>query len=316
MSHELPKDNRVNPLDRLSWQRFCEGAMRRGIFPPQSQSATFDDCLVCATHHFFVIVGTGAFVPGYLIIVTKTAHSSLAAIPTAYYKEVTWLTKTMSDLVTRRYNKNVVCFEHGMCGCSNAENAHLHIMPVSRQATAADFKRAINQVLDHRGIGIADEIDRELQREFRSTQSNREVLTFEQLQQFPFDNYPNLGDRPQKYVYFKSPFADTSFLTHVNLGSQVGREIVFEVERHHDKPLRQTLQELLSGSSCYGQLPWRWQDFDFSENILETMHHLVEPLARLQNSGRGDQFGFRSYLESQNVSIEENQPKIMFSTII
>lgn len=281
--------------NRLSWQQFEASAIQRKMLPPQF--TTSDNRLVCATHNFFVIVGIGAFVLGYLIIVTKKPYASIAIMSAEQHEEMEWLVKILSNLLITQYNRDVVCFEHGMCGCSGNENAHLHMMPVSKKATAKDFEFAINQVLDHRGIGITDPIDRELRRNLRSEKSNQEVWSLAQLTRLPLHTYPKLDNQLGKYVYFRSPFASASFLTDANLGSQVGREIVFEVEKYHNKTLQKKLKRLSKGGMTqYGQLPWRWQDFAFSENIVKTMHHLTEPLLCLQNSTAAEKFGFKSYL--------------------
>jgi diadenosine tetraphosphate (Ap4A) HIT family hydrolase len=282
--------------NRLAWQRFREGAMQRGDIPPRVTQ--LDDCLMCSTDHFFVIVGSGAFIPGYLIIVTKQPYRSFAEIPESLYPELRWLIHLLSTLLEKQYQKNVVTFEHGMCGCSGADNAHLHLMPVSRWATCADFRRSIDRVLNHRGIGITDAIDRELQREFRSDASAQEVWTVDQLQRLPIDRYPRWIDRSvllQKYVYFNAPFDDASFLTTVDLGSQVGREIIFEVEKYHSKTLQKALKQMArSQSDAYGKLVWRWQDFEFKENMVKTMHHLAEPLSQVIQTGYAKRFGFQS----------------------
>jgi diadenosine tetraphosphate (Ap4A) HIT family hydrolase len=284
----------MNLENRLSWQRFQAGATRRGEVLPLT--AELDEYLVCSTEHFFVIVGSGAFRLGYLIIVTKQAYRSLMEIPATLRPELDWLRQTLSDMLVRRYQKAVVQFEHGMCGCSGADNAHLHLMPVSKRATAADFRRAIDRVLDHRGVGIRDEIDRELRREFRSEVSNREVWCLEKLSRLLLDNYlrGEAWEKPLgKYVYFQTPFEEVSFLTGAELGSQVGREIVFEVERHHSKALQKMAR---TGLAHEGSLTRRWQDFEFNHNMVQTMHDLVEPLNEMRQTVVARRFGFRSYL--------------------
>ena len=55
--------------DALSWDLFLKGSKIRSSYPPKEIDLV--NRLVCHTKNFFVIAAIGAFVPGYLMIVSK-----------------------------------------------------------------------------------------------------------------------------------------------------------------------------------------------------------------------------------------------------
>lgn len=267
----------LNSVERLSWPRFLSGA--------------YQDELICTTDNFFVISGYGAFVPGYILIVAKQPYRSLSVLNDSNYHELKWLTELMTRLVSKCYGKPVALFEHGMCGCTDSDNAHLHIFPISCQVTAEDVKAAIDRVLDNRGIGITDEIDQALRRPFRSAKSNQEVWTFEHMPKLSIDSYPQQCRTLHNYIYFRTPFSDASFLTDANFGSQVGREIVFELENKCNIELKEMNPRFENNQ---GKLLWRWQDFMFEENVLKTRSNLLKFVENLDEFGIEKRFSLMS----------------------
>ena len=55
--------------DALSWDLFLQGSINRDSYPPEEINLV--NRLVCHTKNFFVISAIGAFVPGYLMIISK-----------------------------------------------------------------------------------------------------------------------------------------------------------------------------------------------------------------------------------------------------
>ena len=117
--------------DVLSWEKFEENTFNEKKYPPEK--IELFNRLIASTENFFVIAAIGAFVPGYVMIVTKKLLPSLALIEDSQKDELDWLIKTLSESISEVYQKKVALFEHGMCACiGGLDRAHLHIMPMSQ----------------------------------------------------------------------------------------------------------------------------------------------------------------------------------------
>ena len=61
----------------------------------------------------------------------------------------------MPEFINKKYNRNTVFFEHGMCACiGGLDRAHLHLMSIPKKTTKKNLINAINQVLYNRKAGI------------------------------------------------------------------------------------------------------------------------------------------------------------------
>ena len=82
-------------------------------------------------------------------------------------------------------------------------------------------------------------------------------------------------------MYFKSDFHNSSFLTTNNFQTQFGREVVFENELILNSKFRNIAQKL---NNKYQSLNlWRWQDYSFEKDILESMKIAKKALNKLKD---------------------------------
>lgn len=90
--------------------------------------------IIYETDHFVVMPTLGAFVEGYLLIVSKEHSSCIGKLSAEYIPELSALCQQLKQIISSHYDTNVVCFEHGSISCSNKfggciDHAHLHIVP-------------------------------------------------------------------------------------------------------------------------------------------------------------------------------------------
>lgn len=83
---------------------------------------------------FVVMPGLGAFVEGYVMIVSKIHYDCIGKMPIEDINEIDHLLTHTKERIKQTYNTNVVCFEHGSVSCANKfggclNHAHLHIVP-------------------------------------------------------------------------------------------------------------------------------------------------------------------------------------------
>ena len=75
----------------------------RSSYPPKEIDLV--NRLVCHTKNFFVIAAIGAFVPGYLMIVSKKLISSYALLEEKELDEFYWLINRVRKSVETTYKK-------------------------------------------------------------------------------------------------------------------------------------------------------------------------------------------------------------------
>ena len=138
-------------MDVLSWNKFLEQSLLENTYPPSK--IKLYNRLVAHTDNFFIIAAIGAFVPGYLMLVSKKLIPSLALVEDSQVDELKWLIQKCSNALSKTYSKNVTIFEHGMCACiGGLDRAHLHIMPMNKVADEKIIKESINRVLKKRNL--------------------------------------------------------------------------------------------------------------------------------------------------------------------
>lgn len=281
--------------DVLSWEKFEENTFNEKKYPPEK--IELFNRLIASTENFFVIAAIGAFVPGYVMIITKKLLPSLALIEDSQKDELDWLIKTLSVSISEVYQKKVALFEHGMCACiGGLDRAHLHIMPMSQCVDNTTIVNSINKTLIRRRSGISSvEFDGH---KFENIHDITEIMngsedgTFKiHGKQLYYDDIKNLNinDWPFStrkqvlkgghYVFFKTHSSSSSFLTNKNFQTQLGREIVFEVEKVSN-PMIAELNKKILEKNTYANI-WKWQEFSFKENILKTMNDLILPLEKV-----------------------------------
>jgi diadenosine tetraphosphate (Ap4A) HIT family hydrolase len=88
--------------------------------------------LLARSRHFFVMPMPGAGTEGYLLVVSREHHHSMADLPLAQFEELTGLLGLLLPEVERAYGP-IVLLEHGST-CHNIscmiDHAHIHIVPV------------------------------------------------------------------------------------------------------------------------------------------------------------------------------------------
>ena len=121
----------------------------------------------------------------------------------------------------------------------------------------------------------------------------KQLLYEDMHSNFDINNWP-VSVREQvknkgQYVYFKTNSPSTSFLTNKNFNTQLGREIVFEIEKETNEYIKSLSKEVLK-KNIYANI-WRWQEFSFKENMLKTINDLIPALSDIKN----DKLNFSSF---------------------
>ena len=218
--------------DALAWELFLDGSKKRDTYPPKQIDLV--NRLVCHTKNFFVIGAIGAFVPGYLMIISKKLISSYALLEEIELKEFYWLIQQVSKSIEKTYKKKVLLFEHGMCACvGGLDRAHLHLMPIDETSDDNDIMEAVNRVLSNRKAGInfvefnnhkfenIHDINQIIQTaEKKDYKIDGKLLKFNDLQNLDVNEWPasalNHVQKGGHYIFFKSDKKNSSFLTTQN----------------------------------------------------------------------------------------------------
>lgn len=284
-----------NISDVLSWVEFDKETNKETNFPPKK--VNLFNRLIASTDNFFVIAAVGAFVEGYVMIISKKLIPSMALIEKNQKYELDWLIEILSKTIKKTYSKEVAIFEHGMCACiGGLDRAHIHLMPVSKKMTDELLTSAINKVLVNRRAGILSveyrgyklenihDITQIMETsEKEDYKINGKQLFYEDIKNLSVENWPfsaeDLVLRGGHYVFFKTSLSKVSFLTDKNFKTQLGREIVFETEKEMSQEMKIFCEKVYK-KNMYSKI-WRWQEFSFNENILSTIDGLIDPLQDL-----------------------------------
>ena len=131
--------------DALSWEDFYNNSEKRKPYPPKK--VELFNRLICHTNNFFVIAAIGAFTPGYVMLVTKNLIPSMGMLKDSQINELKWLINVISEKLEKIYNRDVVCFEHGMCSCvGGLDRAHLHIITIKKNISSGKLINSINAI--------------------------------------------------------------------------------------------------------------------------------------------------------------------------
>lgn len=90
--------------------------------------------VITQTEHFRVIPTIGAFVEGYVMVVSLEHYDCAGKIPAACYPELKQLLRDTKEIIRQKYGMETVCFEHGSVSCTNRfggciNHAHIHVVP-------------------------------------------------------------------------------------------------------------------------------------------------------------------------------------------
>jgi diadenosine tetraphosphate (Ap4A) HIT family hydrolase len=293
--------------DVLSWINFFNESKKRNIYPPKK--VELFNRLIAHTNNFFVVAALGAFNPGYLMIITKELIPSLSQIKDNQLEELKWLINALKKSLKESYDRDVVLFEHGMCACvGGLDRAHLHMMTITKNLDDDLLIDTINEVLIKRKAGIKSvefngyklenihDINEILKsKDLSSYKIEGKQLSFENIKNdMDIKNWP-ISTRKHvmkggHYVYFETNNLNTSFLTKENFQTQMGRQIVFEVELKKNNILKKYYKKIIDKND-YASM-WRWQEFSFKENILKTMEDIIPSLLKIDTK---NEFNFQTF---------------------
>ena len=275
--------------DVLAWRLFLKGAQKRKFKMPTK--STLDNRLIISTDNFFIIAGFGAFIPGYVLVITKNLYTSFAQLTDKEMEEYSWLVDAIKQSIKKNYDSDTVLFEHGMCSCAGGlDHAHVHMMPIPNKFDKNEINQILNKILKKRAAGInkiefnnntLDNIHDistiiNFSENFKITDGR--LLKSEDLNNFSLD-FEKIRKKlllQEQYIYFKILSNSFGFCTKHHLGTQFGREIIYEIFFQHNNQYKNNFNELNRSNPT--KLVWRWQDYMFEKNILITMKDLSDYL--------------------------------------
>jgi len=279
--------------DQLNWEMFnINSSLDLNNLPKKCEPF---NRLICHTTNFFVIAGYGSFNEGYLMLISKNLISSFALIPETLINEFLWLKNFITNVLISSYsNYDIAIFEHGMCAClGGLDRAHLHFMPY-KSSNNSTLKTAIDNTLARRRTGIksvifenkkffkAEDIDMFLHTQSKSHnqydfQIEGHQFTFNDIKSnYRYDKYPLVlsGHDSTPYIFFECAEERYSFITTVNIETQFGREIVFNIDYNNIQSINELIKNNKIKTKYENNFLWRWQDFKFEKNIINTLHLL------------------------------------------
>ena len=279
----------LNPSDEdvLAWELFYNGAKKRKLQMPKKP--TLDNRLILSTDNFFVIAGLGTFAPAYFLIITKSLYTSFAQLSDKEIIEYSWLINILKESINKNYNLDAALFEHGMCSCAGGlDHAHVHMMPLPKKIDETNLKKILNTILKKRAAGIKKiEFKNNILDNVHDISTiinfsedfkiiDGKLLQNEDLNNFSLDFKETRKKLllQEQYIYFKNLDSSFGFCTNHHLGTQFGREIVYEVFFNHDSNYKDNFNQLSRSNPT--KLIWRWQDYLFEKNILSTMKILSD----------------------------------------
>jgi len=246
------------------------------------------------------------------MLITKKLLPSLSQISDETLDELKWLIKITKDALKETYNKEVIIFEHGMCACvGGLDRAHLHLMTIAKDVDDDLIKKTIDEVLIKRKAGIKSvEINgHKLENihditgimnssDTSSYKVNGQQLLFEDIKNnIDIKNWP-ISTRSHvlkggHYVYFQTNSISSSFLTNKNFQTQLGRQIIYELELKRNNKIKE-MQDKITKKNMYTSV-WKWQEFSFKENMLKTMEDLIPAFLKIEMNNKNNKFNFQTF---------------------
>ena len=288
------KNKKSEIVDVLAWNLFKAGAdKRKNVMPIK---CGLDNRLIASTKNFFVVGGLGAFTPGYYLIITKNFYGSFAQLTDEEIIEYKWLVSVLNNSLDKNYKQYSTIFEHGMCSCAGGlDHAHVHMMPVPKDVDNSEIIQIIEKVLKKRSAGIekikfnnhtfdnVHDISTIINFNDNYEILEGKLLKFEDLKNYDedFEKIRPLLLAEEQYINFKVPAKNFLFCTTHYLGTQFGREVVSEISLNFDKKLKEYFSSLNRSNPT--KLIWRWQDYNFEKNILQTMIDLSNYLKSIKS---------------------------------
>ena len=282
------------PIDQLSWLEFLKNSKQRKELPKKVDKY---NRLIAHSKNFFVISGYGAFTQGYVLVISKQFIPSYGLINKNEKDELDFLIHELKKSILSEFDRKSVIFEHGMCACiGGLDRAHLHIMSISNKSNNITIKKAIRDTLYSRKAGIKHILFNgyklenlhdinQIYESLGSKNKNKDIkiigkiYKFNDIKSLDQTNWPlvtlNHIMKGGHYVFFRSDYEDASFLTTNNFQTQFGREVVFNNEINLDKNFLKKYK-----IDNFQKEIWKWQNYMFEENIIETMKKIKIALKR------------------------------------
>ena len=287
--------------DQLSWEEFYKESQSRSSLPKKISEF---NRLVAHTKNFFVISGYGAFTPGYLLIISKDFLPSFGLIKDEQLNELNFIIKLLKETIALEINRNSVVFEHGMCACiGGLDRAHIHIMSIPNKTNTKNIEDAINLTLYNRKAGIEyieynnyklqniHDISHIYEDLVSKKEKNKEfkivgkLFKIKDIKNLTVKNWPSITLNHIKkgghYVYFKSDFDESSFLTTNNFETQFGREVVYQNELILNNEFKKKVSEFKKNNKNLNV--WQWQHYTFEKDILDSMKIAKTGISKLKN---------------------------------
>ena len=306
--------NQTLPKDELEWEKFNNNSLLDiKNFPIKVQPF---NRLIMHTDNFYMIAGYGAFNKGYTLLIPKKLISSFASLDDTLLEEFHWFKDTVKKILTEVFNDhNIAIFEHGLCAClGGLDRAHLHFMPYKKK-NSHNIKSSINRCLKRRRVGnleiifkeykltSPDDIDFFLENNDKNKDKDYTIsgsqYTFENIissndvRKYPINLKENvLNNNP--YIFFDSGHEDGSFITFENIETQFGREIVFNLDYFEEADLSNFLSSNNLKKNEENFL-WKWQDYLFDSNILETIALIGTYLNKGDHNIEVEKFNLKTY---------------------
>jgi len=292
--------------DQLSWEEFYNESQNRYSLPKKINEF---NRLVAHTKNFFIISGYGAFTPGYLLIISKDFLPSFGLVEGDQLNELNFIIKLLKETITQEINRNSVVFEHGMCACiGGLDRAHIHVMSIPKKTNKKNIEEAINLTLYNRKAGIEyieynnyklqniHDISHIYEDLISKKNKNKEfkivgkLFKIKDIKNLKVKNWPSITLNHIKkgghYVYFKSDFEGSSFLTTNNFETQFGREVVYQNELILNNQFKREVEDLENKNQNLSV--WRWQHYTFEKDILHSMKIAKTGLEKLKETYQKD----------------------------
>ena len=190
------------------------------------------------------------------MLITKELLPTMNMIVDSQLDEFKWLISKIIYAINKTYDRDVIYFEHGMCACvGGLDRAHIHFMTVKKDLDHEKIIKNINKVLIKRRSGISsievrghalDNIH-DITHIMDSFNTKDYKVIGNQIQYEDICNDLNIDEWPIStrshtkkgghYVYFKTKDNRSSFLTNKDFQTQLGRQILFEIELANNKEM-------------------------------------------------------------------------------
>ena len=284
--------------DQLSWTEFLKESSKETKI---NEVKPFNR-LIAHTKNLFVISGYGAFTKGYFLIVTKDFIPSFGLIENEMLKELSFLINLSKHYIKIKYSRNIAVFEHGMCACiGGLDRAHIHIMSVNENSSEKSFKDSIDKVLYKRKVGIdyikfgkyklenihdinqfMDYAKNKNKKDYKIVGQLCEIKDIKNLdvKKWPLITLSHIK-KGGHYVYFRTDYTNSSFLTIKNFQTQFGRQVVFENELSMSSSFKKEVEKIIAKNPLAEV--WKWQSCIFNENIIETVNESRTDLKNLKD---------------------------------